>query len=115
MSMKEYGRETAVGVGMATQVVIWGFVLIAGFSLISYAGYAFFAPRYEQVRYDTFKQSQAYNDGMIRDLQELKRDYIAANDEQKIALKALTIHRFEVYDINRLPSDLQSFYYSLGH
>jgi hypothetical protein len=113
--MKEYGKETAVGIGMATQVVIWGFVLIAGFSLISYAGYSFFAPRYEQVRYDTFKQSQAYNDGMIRDLQELKRDYLAANDEQKGALKALTLHRFEVYDIRRLPPDLQAFYLSLEH
>jgi hypothetical protein len=103
---------TLFGFGM------WGLALIAiplvvGIGYLSYLAYAFYAPRYEQVRYDTFKQSQAYNDGMIRDLQDLKRDYISANDEQKAALKALTIHRFSVYEINRLPPDLQAFYYSL--
>lgn len=119
MSMKEYGKEyakeTAVGAGMAIQLLIWGFILIAGAGAISYGMYAFFGPRNEQVRYNIFKESQAYNDGMIRDLQELKRDYLAANDEQKGALKALTLHRFEVYDIKRLPPDLQAFYYSLEH
>jgi len=98
------------GLWMFTLVIL---PLIGGLGYISYMAYAFYAPKYEQVRYDTFKQSQAYNDGMIRDLQELKRDYIAANDEQKGALKALTLHRFEVYDINRLPPDLRSFYYTL--
>jgi hypothetical protein len=86
---------------------------LAGISFLSYQGYKYFAPRYEQVRYDTFKNSQTYNDGMLRDLVELQQEYVKANDEQKAGLKALIIHRFEVYDINRLPPDLQGFYLSL--
>ena len=97
---------------------VWGITLVllpllGGLGYISYLAYAFYAPKYEQVRYDTFKQSQSYNDAMLRDLQDLRMEYIKANDEQKAALKAIAIHRFSVYEINRLPPDLQSFYNSL--
>jgi hypothetical protein len=85
------------------------------FSLLSYEGYKFFAPRYEQVRYDTFKQSQAYNDGMLRDLYDLQREYNSADAEHKGAMKALIIHRFEIFDKNRLPADLQTFYFSVAN
>jgi hypothetical protein len=44
-------------------------------------------PGYEQVRYNTFKESQTYNDGMIRDLENLQMEYMKSNDEQKAALK----------------------------
>jgi len=54
-----------------------------------------FAPKYEQVRRDTFEQSQAYNEGMRRDLES-----------------ATFIHRAEGYP-NQLPADLQSFYQSI--
>ena len=98
---------------------VWGIVLvilplIGGLGYISYLAYAFYAPKYEQVRYDTFKQSQTYNDGMLRDLQDLRIEYIKANDEQKAALKAIIIHRFSVYDIDRLPYDLRAFYMELS-
>jgi hypothetical protein len=97
---------------------IWGIVLvllplIGGLGYISYMAYAFYAPKYEQVRYDTFKQSQTYNDGMLRDLQDLQMEYMKANDEQKAAMKAIILHRFAVYDVNRLPIDLRSFYQSI--
>lgn len=117
MSYKNDMKEAAaVGsvLGLATIVyVLFWLALVGGLGYVSYLAYSFYAPRYEQVRYNTFKQSQTYNDGMIRDLQNLKMDYLKANDEQKAALKAITIHRFSVYDTSRLPPDLQSFYYSL--
>ena len=78
-------------------------------NMLGFAQFAFFAPRIEQVRYDTFKQSQAYNDGMIRDLENLKLQYMQANPEQKAALRGIVLHRFSVYDTNRLPTDLQVF------
>lgn len=49
--------------------VLFLVTLAVGIGFISYLAYSFYAPGYEQVRYNTFKQSQAYNDGMIRDLQ----------------------------------------------
>lgn len=98
-------------------VSIGGLIIVIGFFMglgyLSYLGYAFYAPRYEQVRYDTFKESQSYNDGMLRDLQDLKMEYMKANDEQKAMLKAIVLHRFSVYNINRLPTDLQVFYNSV--
>jgi len=72
-----------------------------------------FAPRYEQVRRDTFEQSQAYNEGMRRDLENLRDQYMGATDPAaKSALRATFIHRAEGYP-NQLPADLQSFYNSL--
>ena len=91
-------------------------VLVVGFGL-DYAGYIsynFFAPRYEATRFNTFKESQAYNEGMVRHLYDLQRQYAGADAEGKTSLRALTIHEFEVYDISRLPSDLQVFYHSIS-
>jgi hypothetical protein len=99
----------------AVGAVIFGIAVIMGISFLGYESYKFFAPRYEQVRYDTFKQSQAYNDGMLRDLYDLQREYNAADTEHRGAMKALIQHRFEVFDRNRLPNDLQVFYNSLGN
>jgi len=117
MSYKNDLKETAqfttifgFGIWMFTLVIL---PLIGGLGYISYMAYAFYAPKYEQVRYNTFKESQAYNDGMLRDLQNLRMEYIKSNDEQKAALKAIALQRFSVYEINRLPYDLQAFYNSL--
>ena len=60
-----------------------------------------------------FKQSQSYNEGMMRDLQELRMQYIQATPEQKVALKAIILHRFGAYDPAMLPQDLQAFYFPL--
>jgi hypothetical protein len=75
--------------------------------------YKFFAPKYEQVRRNTFEQSQAYNEGMRRDLESLRNQYLTATDPAaKAALKATFVHRAEGYP-NELPADLQSFYNSI--
>jgi len=117
MSYKNDLKETAhfttifgFGIWMFTLVIL---PLIGGLGYISYMAYAFYAPKYEQVRYNTFKESQAYNDGMLRDLQDLQMEYMKANDEQKAALKAIVLHRFAVYDVDRLPVDLRQFYQSI--
>lgn len=82
-------------------------------NVLGLASFAFFAPKVEQVRFNTFKQSQAYNDGMLRDLENLRMEYIHSNPEQQGALKGIVLHRFSVYDISKLPPDLQTFYYSI--
>lgn len=87
--------------------------LVFFINILGFTNYSFFAPKVEQVRFDTFKQSQSYNDGMLRDLQELQLQYTTANTDQKVMLKAIVLHRFSVYQIDKLPLDLQSFYYSI--
>lgn len=111
--MKEVAAATSLfGFGIWTFMLII-LPLIGGLGYISYLAYGFYAPRYEQVRYNTFKESQTYNDGMLRDLQNLQMEYIKADDEQKAALKAIVRQRFSVYDIDRLPVDLRMFYQSV--
>ena len=104
----------------AIKMVVLAILALLGLLALSfglnYAGlmsFSFFAPRVEQVRYNTFKESQTYNDGMVRDLEDLKTQYMTANPDQKVALRAIVIHRFSVYPVDRMPADLQSFYYSL--
>ena len=74
---------------------------------------SFFSPRIEAVRNKTFQESQAYNEGMLRDLQNIQLEYIKATPEGKSVLKSIAIHRFEVYPIDKLPPELQLFYSQL--
>lgn len=92
-------------------------VLIVGsaffFQGLDLSLFGFFAPKYEQVRRNTFEQSQSYNEGMRRDLESIRDQYLTTTDPTaKAALRATFIHRAEGYP-NQLPADLQSFYDSL--
>jgi uncharacterized phage-associated protein len=68
-----------------------------------------FAPKYEQVRRETFEQSKAYNQGMIQELQSMQFQYLQAKPEQQDALASIILHRAADYDMDRLPPDLRSF------
>jgi hypothetical protein len=96
-------------------VLMLGFAALAVFGLTfgSYKMYEFFAPRYTAVDAKVFKESVQYNEGMLRDLTELQRQYVTADDAGKAALRPIIRHRFEVYDITKLPPDLQEFYVTL--
>lgn len=102
-------REFGIGVLVLLGVVVVIFVLNA----VGFANFAFFAPKVTAVQNKVFQESQQYNEGMVRDLENIQRQYIAATPEQRQALKALALHRFEVYPIDRMPPDLQNFYRSL--
>ena len=88
-------------------------VLVFFVNALGLIAFGIFAPRVEAVRFKTFQESQTYNEAMIRDLGEIQRDYIKATPDGKLALRSIAIHRFEVYPIDRLPSDLQYFYFQL--
>jgi hypothetical protein len=79
----------------------------------SYWAYSYFAPKYRAVDNAVFKESEQYNDGMIRDLENLQMEYIKASAEQKDALRAITLHRFSVYPEDKMPPNLRNFYNSL--
>jgi hypothetical protein len=97
--------------------IIGGFVvfLVLIFVLNFYGLFSmnFFGPKYRQVENKIFKESEQYNDGMVRDLENLRLQYIGATADQKLALKATIIHRFSVYDENKLTAELRTFYHDL--
>jgi len=93
-------------------VVGWiAFVIVAMFG--SFWSYQYFAPRYRAVDNEVFKQSEQYNDGMIRDLENLQMDYVNADRDHKYAVRAIVLHRFSVYPEDRLPPNLRNFYNDL--
>lgn len=74
-----------------------------GLNFFGYAQFAFFNPKYEQVRRNTFEQSQAYVEGQRRDIQNLRIDWMSATGDQKAAIRSLALTR-----INGLPEEVVS-------
>lgn len=68
-----------------------------------------FAPKYEQVRRETFEQSKSYKTGMIHELQNMQIEYLKADDSHKQALATIIIHRAAEFDETQLPADLHNF------
>ena len=87
------------------------FVVVCLFG--SFFTYQYFAPKYRAVDNQVFKQSEQYNDGMIRDLENLQIEYINADAEKKQALRAIVLHRFSVYPEDKMPPNLRNFYNNL--
>ena len=97
----------------AVGALIFGALLIFALAFGSYEMYQFFAPKYRAVDNEVFKQSEQYNDGMIRDLENLQVEYINADAEKKQALRAIVLHRFSVYPEDKMPPNLRNFYNDL--
>ncbi len=59
----------------------------------------------------TFHESAQLNDGMSRDIDNIRQEYLASTTTEgaKAALRATVIHRFGNYDITRLAADQQAF------
>jgi len=93
-------------------VVGWvALIILAMFG--SFFAYQYFAPKYRAVDNQVFKQSEQYNDGMIRDLENLQIEYVSADAEKKQALRAIVLHRFSVYPEDKMPPNLRNFYNDL--
>lgn len=74
--------------------------------------YKFFAPKYEQVRRDTFEQSRAFNQGMIQELENMQFEYMKVKDpEAKAAMGSVILHRASGYNLNdpSVPQSLRTF------
>lgn len=74
--------------------------------------YKAFAPKYEQVRRDTFEQSRAFNQGMVQELQNMQFEYQKEKDPNaKKALAPIILHRAAGYNLDDpiVPSDLRTF------
>ena len=70
---------------------------------------AFFAPKFENVRRNTFEQSKSFQTGAVQELQNMQFEYIKAAPEHKKALSDVIRHRAVEVPADAMPSDLQSF------
>jgi hypothetical protein len=93
-------------------VLGWVALIVVGMFGSFYA-YQYFAPKYRQVDNEVFKQSEQYNDGMIRDLENLQLEYVNADKDKKDAIRAIVLHRFSVYPEDKMPPNLRNFYNQL--
>ena len=93
--------------------VVIAFAAVFGFGYYMYTVTSFFKPKYTALDNQVFKESQQYNDGMLRDLQNLQLEYINGDQGKKDSIRAVVLHRFSVYPEDKLTPDLRNFYNSL--
>ena len=85
-------------------------LLMLGGQAFGFWSFSYYAPRYEEVRRQTFEQSRAFNEGMSRDIQNLIANYYAANsDAGKQAILATINQRLADVDQSKLPPDVRQF------
>ena len=87
------------------------FIVLAMFG--SFWADSYFAPKYRAVDNEVFKQSEQYNDGMVRDLENMQLEYVNADKDKKDAIRAIVLHRFSVYPEDKMPPNLRNFYNDL--
>lgn len=98
----------AIGIGVAAVLGLLALTwLVQGNDFFLYQA---FAPKYEQVRRDTFEQSHAYRQGMVQNLHALQSDYIRATPVQRGGLATIVEQRVgDVSDPETLPADVRAF------
>ncbi len=76
----------------------------------SYRLSAHYAPRFEDVRRTTFEHSRAFQEGTIRDLDNLRMEYLrAGSDAQRQAIADTVRHRLADIDLEALPPQTHEF------
>lgn len=68
-----------------------------------------FAPKYEEVRRETFEQSKSYNRGTIQNLRDAQMNYISAPADRRAGLGSVIIQQYADYPDDKLPNDLRAF------
>ena len=98
-------KATLAVIGIIIFVLALGWIGTAN----NWALTAVFAPRVEQVRYNTFKQSQAYNDGMAQDLNKDEIEWANATPAAKSAMQGAILSQYGSYNSNKLPPEAAAF------
>lgn len=69
----------------------------------------YFLPKYEQLRHDVIKNSQAWNDGIIRNVRSYQVQWVTATPEQKIVIKTAVLAEVNGLKDEYVPSDVRVF------
>ena len=70
---------------------------------------SFFAPKFENVRRNTFEQSKSFRTGAVQELQNMQFEYIKASPEHKKALADIIRQRAVEVPADAMPTNLESF------
>jgi hypothetical protein len=89
--------------------IVGGVALLWGIAYHQLIFTAFFGPKFENVRRNTFEQSKSFRTGAVQELQNMQFEYIKASPEHKKALADIIRHRATEVPADAMPSDLQSF------
>lgn len=85
-------------------------ILPIGLTAYNLYFYRFFAPKFENIKRDVFKETRSYNEGKIQDLARYRLQYQLSNDpEEKAALKSTIKHMFADYQADDMPDQLKQF------
>lgn len=85
-------------------------LLVLSLMLTNYLGfthYQYVAPEVTQAKNEAIQESHK---NMVDSLEAKKNEYLAANVNQKSALKLDVLYFFKQYPIDSLPPDLRKFY-----
>jgi hypothetical protein len=83
--------------------------VVIGINEIDFGIFKHFAPRIERVRRETYEQSRAFQEGTVRDLENLSLEYAAGNQAVKEAIRAVALHRLADLSSELLTPNLRSF------
>jgi hypothetical protein len=76
----------------------------------NYRMQAHYAPKFEDVRRETYEHSRAFTEGTIRDLQNLQLEYARSPDAaSKDTIRSVARHRLADIDIETLPASVRTF------
>jgi hypothetical protein len=98
-------KKFSIGIGVFALALVAIFVL----QLFGFGSFAFFAPKYREVERQTFEQSRAFNEGMVRDLENLCLQYQGGTPAQQSALASTIRHRIAGYpNTDQLPAHVRA-------
>jgi len=84
-------------------------VIAIGGRQLSLSSNKYFAPQERALDSKVFKESEQYNDSMIRDLENFRLQYAGANEDQKALIKSTIQHRYAVYNNSNISYELRDF------
>jgi hypothetical protein len=90
-------------------IIIAIIFIIIGASLGSFELYKYFSPQYTEVDRKVFENSKAYVEGNIRDVENLRLEYIKADITGKEALRSTIQHRLSTFPEKELTPELYQF------
>ena len=106
--MKEISKNISITLGIIVMVFLAAWLVQGG----DFFMYKFFAPKYEQVRRETFEQTRSFNVGMVTELENMQVAYeTEKNERAKRTLADVILHRASGYNLDdpAVPFSLKVF------
>ena len=108
-------REFLFGILLITGIILFALALIWIGQGSDFFLYKYFAPKYEQVRRETFENTQSYVEGKRQDLVRYRLEYLREKDPvAKKAIKETIVQSFTNFDENKIiDADLRTFLHDM--